>query len=186
MASKGKRIISILIATILLACAVPTVSMLATDITEGTESKEQNPDAAASDNTPTGTVDPTEWVTRDDYEKVAESDTYNMYLYAPRLSIVLENKKTGEILESTLSDEKDDGQSNEIWRGFMKSGVVLSAIIGTNNTYQVDLLNDVNSIDVTKLDNGFYAKVFFKKYQFGFTVHDYIETDKLMVRVPIE
>lgn len=186
MASKGKRIISILIATILLACAVPTVSMLATDITEGTESKEQNPDAAASDNTPTGTVDPTEWVTRDDYEKVAESDTYNMYLYAPRLSIVLENKKTGEILESTLSDEKDDGQSNEIWRGFMKSGVVLSAIIGTNNTYQVDLLNDVNSIDVTKLDNGFSAKVFFKKYQFGFTVNVSLEKDQLLVEVPEE
>ena len=186
MASKGKRIISILIATILLACAVPTVSMLATDITEGTESKEQNPDATASDNTPTGTVDPTEWVTRDDYEKVAESDTYNMYLYAPRLSIVLENKKTGEILESTLSDEKDDGQSNEIWRGFMKSGVVLSAIIGTNNTYQVDLLNDVNSIDVTKLDNGFSAKVFFKKYQFGFTVNVSLEKDQLLVEVPEE
>lgn len=186
MASKGKRIISILIATILLACAVPTVSMLATDITEGTESKEQNPDAAASDNTPTGTVDPTEWVTIDDYEKVAESDTYNMYLYAPRLSIVLENKKTGEILESTLSDEKDDGQSNEIWRGFMKSGVVLSAIIGTNNTYQVDLLNDVNSIDVTKLDNGFSAKVFFKKYQFGFTVNVSLEKDQLLVEVPEE
>lgn len=186
MASKGKRIISILIATILLACAVPTVSMLATDITEGTESKEQNPDAAASDNTPTGTVDLTEWVTRDDYEKVAESDTYNMYLYAPRLSIVLENKKTGEILESTLSDEKDDGQSNEIWRGFMKSGVVLSAIIGTNNTYQVDLLNDVNSIDVTKLDNGFSAKVFFKKYQFGFTVNVSLEKDQLLVEVPEE
>lgn len=186
MASKGKRIISILIATILLACAVPTVSMLATDITEGTESKEQNPDAAASDNTPTGTIDPTEWVTRDDYEKVAESDTYNMYLYAPRLSIVLENKKTGEILESTLSDEKDDGQSNEIWRGFMKSGVVLSAIIGTNNTYQVDLLNDVNSIDVTKLDNGFSAKVFFKKYQFGFTVNVSLEKDQLLVEVPEE
>ena len=186
MASKGKRIISILIATILLACAVPTVSMLATDITEGTESKEQNPDAAASDNTPTGTVDPTEWVTRDDYEKVAESDTYNMYLYAPRLSIVLENKKTGEILESTLSDEKDDGQSNEIWRGFMKSGVVLSAIIGTNNTYQVDLLNDVNSIDVTKMDNGFSAKVFFKKYQFGFTVNVSLEKDQLLVEVPEE
>lgn len=186
MASKGKRIISILIATILLACAVPTVSMLATDITEGTESKEQSPDAAASDDTPTGTVDPTEWVTRDDYEKVAESDTYNMYLYAPRLSIVLENKKTGEILESTLSDEKDDGKSNEIWQGFMKSGVVLSAIIGTNNTYQVDLLNDVNSIDVTKLDNGFSAKVFFKKYQFGFTVNVSLEKDQLLVEVPEE
>lgn len=186
MASKGKRIISILIATILLACAVPTVSMLATDITEGTESKEQSPDAAASDDTPTGTVDPAEWVTRDDYEKVAESDTYNMYLYAPRLSIVLENKKTGEILESTLSDEKDDGKSNEIWQGFMKSGVVLSAIIGTNNTYQVDLLNDVNSIDVTKLDNGFSAKVFFKKYQFGFTVNVSLEKDQLLVEVPEE
>lgn len=182
MASKGKRILSILIATVLFACAVPTVSLLATDITG--DSTEQAPEENAVDDTPAGTVDPSEWVTRDMYEKVAESDTYNMYLYAPRLSVILENKATGEILESTLSDENDDGLSNEMWQGFMKSGVGVTAIIGTNNTYQVDLINDVNTVDVTKTDKGFSANVFFKKYSFGFTVNVALEGDQLVVDVP--
>ena len=56
-----------------------------------------------------GKVDKKDWITKKDYKVVAESDTYKMYLYEPRLSIMLENKKTGRIIESTLSDEKDDG-----------------------------------------------------------------------------
>lgn len=61
--------------------------------------------------------------TKKDYELVAESDTYKMYLYEKRLSVLLENKETGKIIESTLSDEKDDGNSNQAWNGYMKSGV---------------------------------------------------------------
>lgn len=59
-----------------------------------------------------------------------------MYLYEKRLSVLLENKETGKIIESTLSDEKDDGNSNQAWNGYMKSGVVVNAIVGVKNSYQ--------------------------------------------------
>ena len=131
-----------------------------------------------------GKVDESEWITKDDYEKVAESDTYIMYLYEPRLSILLENKETGEILESTLSDEQDDGESNTSWNAYMKSGIVLSAIIGTTNTYQVDLITCDNTMNVTKKDNGFSAEIFFTQYQFGLTVDVTLEDDELVVNVP--
>lgn len=133
-----------------------------------------------------GTIDESEWITIDDYEVVAESDTYKMYLYEPRLSIILENKETGELLESTLSDEKDDGDSNTYWNAYMKSGIVLSAIIGTTNTYQVDLITCDNTMNVTKLDNGFSAEIFFTQYQFGLTVEVTLEDDELVVKVPDE
>lgn len=115
-----------------------------TDDTDATED--------ASEGEALGKVDRSEWITMEDYEKIAESDTYNMYFYEPRLSIILENKKTGALLESTLSDEKDDGTSNASWNGYMKSGVVLTAIIGTTNTYQVDLMNCEHTMNVTYLD----------------------------------
>lgn len=131
-----------------------------------------------------GKVDKSDWITMEDYKKVAESDTYNMYFYEPRLSIILENKETGAILESTLSDEKDDGTSNKTWNAYMKSGIVIYAIVGTTNTYQVDLVSCKNTMDVTYLENGFSAKIYFEEYQFGLTVEVTLEDEEVVVKVP--
>lgn len=188
-------------AAITVATAIPSMDIYATELgtanaseesadeTEGEageaegESEEQ---ANKMEGELTGKVDKSEWITIDDYKKIAESDTYIMYFYEPRLSIILENKETGVILESTLSDEKDDGLSNASWNGYMKSGVVIQAIIGTTNTYQVDLITCPNTMNVTYLDNGFSAEIFFEEYQFGLTVEATLEGDELVVRVPDE
>lgn len=131
-----------------------------------------------------GKIKKSDWITKKDYELVAESDSYKMYLYEPRLSIMLEDKKTGKIIESTLSDEKDDGNSNTSWNAYMKSGLVISAIIGIKNTYQVDLISTQNTIDVTKNENGFSAKITFPEYGFGLTVNVTLEDDELVVNIP--
>ena len=96
---------------------------------------------------------------QDDYVQVAESDTYRLYYYEPRLSIKLENKQTGVVLESTVSDEMDDGLNNKSWTGYMKSGIVINAIIGTVNTYQVDMNTCANRITTRNTDGGIYAEV---------------------------
>ena len=83
---------------------------------------------------------------KEDYVQIAESDTYKLYYYEPQFAVRLENKKTGKVIESVVSDDKDDGKNNEAWTGYMKSGIVLSAIIGTVNTYQVDMLTVPNTI----------------------------------------
>jgi len=121
---------------------------------------------------------------QEDYVLVAESDTYKLYYYEPRFSIKLENKETGVVLESTLSDEKDDGKNNNSWTGYMKSGIVLYAIIGTTNTYQVDMNTCKNTITTWYTDNGIYAEIYFEEYQFGLGVEVSLEDDELVVRVP--
>lgn len=129
-------------------------------------------------------VDASASVTMADYELVAESDTYKMYLYAPRLSIILENKATGELIESTLNDAKDDGTSNKSWAAYMRSGIVIQAIIGTTNTYQVDLVSCKNSVEVTTITNGFSAKIYFDEYKFGLTVNVTLEGNDVVVNIP--
>lgn len=203
-----KRVLGLIMAATMFVMSVPDTTVFATAVeseetTEAASDTDTSSDAAsdtadaADDNGEqvnengevvmegaVGKIDESEWITKDDYEKVAESDTYIMYLYEPRLSILLENKETGEILESTLSDEKDDGESNTSWNAYMKSGIVLSAIIGTTNTYQVDLITCDNTMNVTKKDNGFSAEIFFTEYQFGLTVDVTLEDDELVVSVP--
>ncbi len=214
MAVRRKRILALIMAAAMIALSVPDTTALATaagtvedgETTEAageTETEEASDAPAAGEGAEAngeavnedgevvmegavGTVDQSEWITIDDYELITESDTYRMYLYEPRLSVILENKETGELLESTLSDEKDDGESNTSWNAYMKSGVVLSAIVGTTNTYQVDMITCDNTINVTKTDHGFSAEIFWSEYQFGLTVEVSLEDDELLVKVPDE
>lgn len=122
---------------------------------------------------------------RDGYVQVAESDSYRLWYYEPRFSVKLEDKRTGAVLESTLSDDKDDGKNNASWTGYMKSGIVINAIIGTLNTYQVDVNTVENEIKTWYIDNGIYAEINFKgNYQFGLGVEIRLDGDDLIVRVP--
>lgn len=133
--------------------------------------------------TASGTTDESTWITIDDYEVVAESDSYIMYYYEPRLSIILENKNTGAIMESTLSDEKNDGTSNKTWAAYMQSGIVIAAIRGTVNTYQVDMTTN-HTTKTTKLDNGVSAELYFNEWGFGLTVNITLEDNELVVNIP--
>ena len=124
---------------------------------------------------------------RDDYVQVAESDTYRLYYYEPRFSIRLENKKTGAVFDSTVSDEKDDGNNNASWTAYMKSGIVINAIIGTLNTYQVDVNSVPTDISTWYTDSGIYATLGFNgNYQFELGVEISLDGDQLTVRVPDE
>lgn len=131
-----------------------------------------------------GKVDKSKWITIKDYELMAESDTYKLYFYEPRFSIMLENKQTGKIIESTLSDEKDDGDSNASWNARMKSGLDISVIKGIQNTLLADVNSTENTKETTKIDNGFSTKIYFTPYQFGFTVNVTIEGSDLVVTIP--
>lgn len=155
------------------------------DNASGTDaSAAQGDDADKKEEAGVGKVKKSDWITKKDYEFVTESDTYKMYLYKPRLSILLEDKKTGKILESTLSDKEDDGKSNQAWNAYMKSGIVLTAIEGIKNNIQVDLITTENTINVTKNDKGFAADITYPEYGFSLTVNVSLENDQLVVNVP--
>ncbi len=157
MAVKLKRIIGCLLAVMLCVLAVPTASV-----------KVQAANNEISS----------------DYEMVAESDIYELYLYEPTMSVILKNKETGALMRSTLAAEDDDGLNNNTWNAYMGSGIVLSAIQGTNDTYQVDLVSCKNTIDYSYQDKGFSAKIYFGDYQFGFTVNVTLEDNSLVVEIP--
>lgn len=131
-----------------------------------------------------GKVDKDKWITIKDYELMAENDTYKMYYYEKRLSIMLEDKTTGKIIESTLSDELDDGDSNAAWNGRMKSGINLTVIQKEQNNLQADMVTTPNEIVTTKTDKGFSAKVTFVPYKISLTVNVTLEDDGVVVCVP--
>lgn len=203
-----KKVIALLAAVSVVTAGVPGITQYAsaTGVDETTENDAatENDETAATDEgaaeeeeeqnvlddgevvmkNAVGKVPKSEWITLKDYELVAESDAYKMYLYEPRLSIILENKETGAVLESTLSDELDDGNSNRSWNSYMKSGIVLTAIMKNKGGYQVDLVSSDHTMEVTKTDNGFSAKMYFNEYQLGLTMNVSLEEDDLVVNIP--
>ncbi|MGN1155605.1 MAG: DUF5696 domain-containing protein [Agathobacter sp.] len=182
-----KKIIALVLALVVLVTAIPVMLTAASTGKEETNSgknyelppKPTNVKDAVTANSQTP-------VTMEDYKVIAESDTYKMYFYEPRLSIILENKNTGELMESTVMDSKLSDKDNATWQGYMRSAFTIYAIVGTNDTIQVDLFNSEHLLDVTYTDNGFSAKVYFTKYEFGLTLEVSLENDQLVVNIPDE
>ena len=178
MASKKKKLLWVIVAIVLILAIVAAVVVAA--LVQSAPSGELDVSFNSEKVVTTGE----KVAASEDYVLVAESDSYKLYYYEPTLSIKLENKTTGAIMESTLSEEKDDGLNNKSWTGYMKSGIVLTAIIGTTNTYQVDMVTCENTITTWYTEKGIYAEIFFTKYQFGLGVEISLMDDELVVRVP--
>ena len=100
------------------------------------------------------------------------------------LSIVVEDKTTGSIMESSIS--YDDGKNNETWLGMMKSAVVLTVIKGSDDTRQVDLLNDRTDIKIDYTGSGFNAGIKFPTYGFSMKLQVELTDDGLTACIPDE
>ncbi len=150
-------------------------------------SSTQTTDATTKDSSETGVEYAIIADTADEiygHKLIAESDTLEMYFYEPTLSILLRDKETGAIIESTLRE--DDPNSNKKWNGYMESGFVISVISGVNDTGQADLVNDAPTMEVNLLSNGFHAKVFYDEYRFGYEVTVTLEGSDVVVTIPDE
>ncbi len=121
----------------------------------------------------------------EDYVVVAENDSYKLWYYEPRFAIKLENKKTGVVMESIVSDDMLRGNLNASVTGFIQSGIVIDAFKGSyTNTYQVDMNTTKNTIETRAIENGICASIYFPDYSFGLSVEVTLEGEDLVVRVP--
>ena len=115
---------------------------------------------------------------------IAENEKFRLYMNTEDLSVVVEDRATGAYMESSIS--YDDGKNNKTWMGAMQSALVLTMINGNTDTKQADLVNDAVRKEISYTENGFSAKVYWTKYQFGMTLEVALTEDGLVARVPDE
>lgn len=118
------------------------------------------------------------------HKYIAESSAYRLYVNEEDLSVVVEDKKTGAYMESSIS--YDDGKNNATWLASMKSAVVITMINKNDDTKQADLLNDVVTKTISYTSNGFKAELFWKQYDFGLTLEVSITDEGLVAKVADE
>lgn len=115
---------------------------------------------------------------------VTENDNFRLYMNEEDLSVVVEDKATGAYMESSIS--YDDGKNNKTWLGAMKSALVITMINQSTDTKQADLINDDVAKTITYTDDGFTAKVYWKKYKFGMTLEVTLTEDGLVAGIQDE
>ena len=115
------------------------------------------------------------------HQFLCSNDKFNLYYKESDLSLVIEDKETGSIMESAIS--YDDGLTNGTWFAQMQSAVVVTYINGEDDTKQADLLNDNVNRDVTINDDGFTATLYWSKYQFGFTLEVKLTEDGIVASI---
>lgn len=107
--------------------------------------------------------------TLDGHTLVAENALYELYLYEPALSIIVRNKNTGTVMESTIRDEEKLANVNETWKGFLQSGVVVELQEETNTIQKkIGLEASKAAVTVEKIPGGFHAKLDYTAWELGF------------------
>lgn len=92
------------------------------------------------------------------HKRIASKGNYEMYLKEDTLSVIIRNKTTGAIMESTVQD--NDGKSNAAWQGFMQSGIALELQEDVNTQQpKLDLVSSGAEINVQTSADGFTADV---------------------------
>lgn len=115
------------------------------------------------------------------HDLVAENDALALYLYEPTLSLIVRDKKTGAIMESTVRES--DGTLNTTWENFIQSGIGFD-ILNDVNEERTDLLSAQADIAVTKNGDGFTAAVNLTKYQISFILQVTLQEDGIVVEIP--
>ena len=114
-----------------------------------------------------GTTDTSK--TLEGHTLVAENDLYELYLYEPALSIIVRNKSTGAVMESTIRDNEKLANVNETWKGFLQSGVVVELQEETNIIQKkIGLEASGTSVTVDQIPGGFHAKIDYTAQELGF------------------
>jgi hypothetical protein len=118
-----------------------------------------------------------------DHILIAETLSFELYFLEESLSIIVRDKSTGAIMESTV--QEDDGKSYASWQSFMKSGIVLQVLKGINIVpTTVDVR--VAKKQVTITENGFIADLEFDKYGIGLQLKVSLGEDGIVVEIPNE
>lgn len=120
--------------------------------------------------------------TIEDHDFLLENDELELYLNEENLSIILRNKTSGAVMYSTVKNPID---SNESWKNFTQSGIVMEYLVDTNIVvYQADMYTHDPEKTITKTTNGFSASIHYPELEISYDVHVALTNEGITVEIP--
>lgn len=121
----------------------------------------------------------------DGHQLIAQNNNYELYFEEQSLSIIVRDKKTSAVMYSTVANP--DTKNNVTWQNFMKSGVSLEYLTGSNvNVNKVSMFTDGIQKETTISDTGFMTKVFVPDLEIGFTLVVELTDTGIIAEIPEE
>jgi len=118
-----------------------------------------------------------------DYEKIAENNSYELYLNKTSLGVQIKDIDTGNIYRTAL--EESEGL-NKTWSNFMYSGVTIECLNEKQKVVRRPLTLADTEISLHIIENGFMADILFVEESIALTLKVTLEEDKLIVEIPEE
>ena len=143
-------------------------------LTDG-QSEENNEGQSTVESDNSSAVEAARFLSKNRMEKstdinwIAQNNHYELYLEEESLSIIIRDKNTSAVMYSTVANP--DTKNNVTWQNFMKSGVSLEYLTGSNvNVNKVSMFTDGVQKEIMVSNTGFSAKVFVPDLEIGFTI----------------
>lgn len=115
---------------------------------------------------------------------LTENDYFELYLKEENLSIIIRDKGNGAIMHSTVDQPIG---SNESWKNFVRSGIVVEYLVGTNIvTYRADMYSQNPEKTVTPTDDGFHAEIYYPELEIGLEMTVQLTDSGITVDIPQE
>ncbi len=119
----------------------------------------------------------------EEFKKLCESTTHELYLNEGTLGIQILDKQTGFVYTSTGTDVEG---MNETWSNFMYSGVTVEYADKKNKVIRKPLTLSDAKIGLTKRSDGFDAEITYQEAGITLKLSVTLEGEDLVVQVPEE
>ncbi|WP_173917624.1 DUF5696 domain-containing protein [Halobacillus sp. Marseille-Q1614] len=116
------------------------------------------------------------------YKLAAENENLALYVEEESLALQIENKQTGYIWTSGLTEDKEYNLNNT-WQDMAHSAVTIDYIDGDKTSSESILTND-SEVSLTQQDNGFSASIAFEESEITVQVDVMLDGDSIEFHVP--
>lgn len=118
----------------------------------------------------------------DGHKFYVENNKLEMYVNEENLSLIIRDKSTGAVMYSTVKNPID---SNESWKNFTRSGIVMEYLVDTNIVvYRADMYSQNPTKTITKESDGFVAQIEYPELEISFEVKVSLNEKGITVDVP--
>lgn len=119
----------------------------------------------------------------DEFSKIAQSTTHELYLNEKTLGIQVKDKLSGFVYSSAGEDSEG---LNQTWTNFMYSGITLEYMNDKQKVIRKPITISNAKIELTKKENGFTANILYEEENIALILDVVLEEDEVIAAIPKE
>ncbi len=118
------------------------------------------------------------------YQRVAENETFALYVDSSTLAFKLLDKRSGYLWQSGIDELQPGDRLNKSWRAFAQSGISIEYLDEKAISKRISIANAEHTLEVTPIEAGVEAEITFEETGISLQVRLRLEADGVRVEIP--